>query len=191
MTAQKPSSQFGTTQGATRSWSLHHTHGFDYMTQTPSSSGEIFLGGGLAQASERGLAELGNVRDDENSTLASAHLGGIANVVWGGGEDAATTESVVARWTGVMGFTGDGLPLVGRLDREVTGREGAGEWIAAGFCGYGMVNAWLAGRCVADLVLRREDSGELPKAYLITKERLEAMGRLDPVGEWMKMLGLA
>lgn len=45
-------------------------------------------------------------------------------------------------WAGIMGFTHDGNPLVGRVERGV--------WICAGFSGHGMTRAFL---CARELVL--------------------------------------
>lgn len=188
MTAQRPTQRFNV-QGQTKSWSIHYGSGFDYMTQS-GQSGEIFLGGGLGQAYQHGLHEVGNVRDDVNSPLALAHLSGIVNAVWGKEERELASSEVLAAWTGVMGFTTDGLPLVGKLPKEATTREGEGEWIAAGFNGYGMANAWLSGKHVADRILGSPDDGVLPRSYAISTDRLSKMEPEDGARHWMTALGL-
>lgn len=188
MTAQAPTNGFGV-QGGSRSWSIHYGTGFDYMTQS-GKGGEIFLGGGLAQASQRGMHEIGNVRDNENSSLALAHLSGIVNAVWSKDNRESAASHVIAAWTGVMGFTADSLPLVGRLPEEATSRTGQGEWISAGFNGYGMANAWLSAKYVADQILKCGDNGMLPRSYLISAERLKGMNAKDGAGYWMATLGL-
>jgi gamma-glutamylputrescine oxidase len=45
---------------------------------------------------------------------------------------------VVARWSGVMGFTPDGLPLVGPIDASGSRAERSPLWLAAGCTGHGM-----------------------------------------------------
>ena len=50
-------------------------------------------------------------------------------------------------WTGIMAGTPDGLPLVGALP----GR--AGTYALGAFNGYGLSFAFLAGRCLAELVV--------------------------------------
>ncbi|WPH03555.1 FAD dependent oxidoreductase [Acrodontium crateriforme] len=172
MTAQIPTTRFGV-QGDKLSWGIEYGIGFDYITQS-AQSGEIFLGGGFLQADMRGLGELGNINDDEQSTLALAHLNGIMNTVAGQGNEAH--DEMKAAWTGIMGFTTDGLPLVGKLPREASLRSGDGEWIAAGFNGYGMVNTWLCGKHIADLILGKTDPEHVPAAYAISAERLAKMG---------------
>jgi len=188
MTAQRPSEKFGI-QGADRSWSIHYGTGFDYITQS-GQTGEIFLGGGLGQAYQHGLHELGNTRDDINSPLALAHLSGILNATWGEEDRESASTEVLAAWTGVMGFTSDGLPLVGHLPKTATGRVGEGEWIAAGFNGYGMANAWLSAKHVTNLILEDKDDNVLPRCYVISEERLSKMSAEDGVRNWMGALGL-
>ena len=172
-----------------KSWSLTYDNGFDYVIQSPSSN-EIFAGGGLAQAYDRGLDELGNTDDSVNSVLALAHLGGAMNAVFGIEKETAMSSGVKAAWTGVMGFTSDGLPLVGRLPQEATLRKGKGEWVSAGFNGYGMVNAWLCGKHVAESVLVKEKPEPVPKAYAMTAERLGTMSADHGAAYWMGVLGL-
>ena len=81
-----------------------------------------------------------------------------------------------------MGFTADGMPLVGRIPESVSGRPRSnGEWIAAGFNGYGMVNTWLCGEAVVDMMMSAD--GEVtkavaewfPEAYLVTEERMRGL----------------
>lgn len=189
MTTQTPTTASQKYVGG-RSWSLSYDAGFDYIIQSPSAN-EIFAGGGLAQAYDHGLSELGNTDDSTNSVLSLAHLGGAMNAVFGIGPDTAMTSGVKAAWTGIMGFTSDGLPFVGRLPKEATEREGGGEWISAGFNGYGMVNAWLCGKHVADALLEtKKDAQGVPKAYLISAERLGGMSAEDGARNWIVGLGL-
>ncbi|WPH04749.1 FAD dependent oxidoreductase [Acrodontium crateriforme] len=188
MTAQIPTERFGTTQGGKRSWGIHYGIGYDYMTAS-GKSGEIFLGGGLAQAEERGVGEIGNVNDDTNSPLALAHLGGILNSVSGIGKNAVQSH-IKAAWTGVMGFTGDALPFVGKLPREASLRSGSGEFISAGFNGWGMSNAWLCGKHVADLILQSRSIQPIPSTYVISPDRLARLRAEDGAKIWLKFLGL-
>jgi glycine/D-amino acid oxidase-like deaminating enzyme len=188
MTTHRPT-QIAKKYAGKRSWSLSYDTGFDYIIQNPTTN-EIFAGGGLAQAYGRGISEFGTTDDSIQSTLALAHLGGSMNAVFGIEEDKAMTAGVKAAWTGIMGFTSDGVPLVGRLPSEATQRDGNGEWIAAGFNGYGMVNAWLCGKAVADRVLQREEPEPIPKAYEISSERLKGMSAEDGARQWVSVLGL-
>ncbi|KAF5264255.1 hypothetical protein FOXYS1_4971 [Fusarium oxysporum] len=76
-------------------------------------------------------------------------------------------------WTGLQGHTSDGLPLVGKLPKSVSGRDGDGEWIAGGYSGYGMDKAWLTGEALARMMTGKGVPEWLPKAFLLTEQRLE------------------
>lgn len=188
MSTQLPSESFGNKYNGERSWSIHYDSGFDYITQ--SRSGEIFHGGGLAQSIQRGLGELGNTRDDENSVQAMAHLGGALNATFGIEDEQRMSSQVKACWTGVMGFTSDGLPLVGRVPKEASLRDGQGEWVSAGFNGYGMVNTWLAGKHIAESVLGRSDPEPIPDAYNISGARICGMSSEDAAKNWIAAMGV-
>lgn len=87
-----------------------------------------------------------------------------------------TSEHEVRKvWSGIMGFTGDRLPLIGKLPASATKRRGdGGEWIAAGFNGYGMPLCWSSGEAVAKMILGQDVDDFLPKSFVVTEERLEA-----------------
>lgn len=178
MTAQTASKGFGV-KGGSQSWAIHYGKGFDYITQSPGS-GEIFIGGALINSDP--FSEIGNPRDDSICVRSVAHLGGIMDATFG----THVREEIKAAWTGVMGFTVDGLPLVGRLPKAATQRDGTNEFVAAGYNGYGMPNAYLCGRYIADAVLGREGTGEVPSAYVITEERLKSMDPTLAASSWMQ-----
>ncbi|CZR54658.1 uncharacterized protein PAC_04542 [Phialocephala subalpina] len=165
MTAQKPDPDFPGVEGK-RSWSIAYDSGFDYMTKRPGKAGEIMLGGGYTRSSSKGLSDLGVWEDDSTDPLVEAHLQGIVPAVFG---DKARENRLVQSWSGIMGFTADVLPFVGKLDPRITGRTpkkvsesvSSSEWIAAGFCGEGMVMAWLSGVAVALMILGLDDEEAL------------------------------
>lgn len=179
MTAQSPHPDFGIPG---QSWSIHYGKGFDYVTQS-ARTGEIFIGGALTRSNY--FAELGNPRDHENEVVSVAHLGGIMDATFG----RPVRGEIKAAWTGTMGFTADGLPVVGQVPGDVSGRGGAGEFVAAGYNGYGMANAWLCGRFVADLVMETESKRPIPKAYELTKERMASMNVGKAAGYWVDAFG--
>ncbi|KAF5556460.1 FAD dependent oxidoreductase superfamily [Fusarium phyllophilum] len=76
-------------------------------------------------------------------------------------------------WTGLQGHTSDGLPLVGKLPKSVSGRDGDGEWIAGGYSGYGMDKAWMTGEAMASMIAGKGVPEWLHKAFLLTDQRLE------------------
>lgn len=142
------------------SWLLHYAPGYDYITQSPvADSGDIYIGGGLLKALLSGNvsvedADIGNVRDDLQSEEALKAVEGALEERLRGGKGAR----VLDKWTGVMGFTVDEAPIVGRVPEEISGRKASSEWVAAGFCGHGMAYCWLTGKAVAEMLLKGEDS---------------------------------
>jgi gamma-glutamylputrescine oxidase len=63
---------------------------------------------------------------------------------------------VTHRWSGIMAFTADYLPLVG----ELPGREGV--WVSAGYSGHGNVMGFACGEAVARALLGRPDERLAP-----------------------------
>lgn len=165
MTAQRPGQNLENNDGK-RSWSVIFNQGFDYITQRPNVSdregGELMIGGGLFQSGKQGTDMLGVYDDSKTDAMTLMHLEGVLPTVFNWGAEAQGRRMIKA-WSGLVAFSGDMLPLVGRLDPRITkrkvkadGDEGLGktdkvkpgEWIAAYFCGDGMVWSWLSGTAV-------------------------------------------
>jgi glycine/D-amino acid oxidase-like deaminating enzyme len=169
--------------GASRSWSTVWARGFDYITQSPGDDGWLYLGGGFLQGGPENDEDLGNTDDSQLSAHCLEHLEKVPSTAFAHG----TGAKIERKWTGIMGFTGDGLPLVDRVGRHLSGRDecdptlgggGGGEWIAAGFNGYGMVHCWLAGKALAAMVTghQAEIAGWFPvDEFACTTERLDKM----------------
>lgn len=164
--------------------------GFDYITQSPGEDGSLYLGGGFLQGGPENDEDLGNTDDSQLSAQCLKHLGTVPSRAFVHGSGT----KVVRKWTGIMGFTGDGLPLVDRVNRHFSGREDCnpgvgGEWIAAGWDGYGMVHCWLSGKALAIMVAG--DKADLRdwfpmNEFACTKERLDKM---SPEGALERFLG--
>ena len=60
---------------------------------------------------------------------------------------ALAETPITHAWTGLMAFSRDGLPLVGRLPGV------AQAYITGGFTGHGMAFGYLAAQAIADLIL--------------------------------------
>jgi glycine/D-amino acid oxidase-like deaminating enzyme len=177
MSAQQPGQQFPFADGK-HSWSVAYGDGFDYATQRPSttsdSKGDLLIGGGFTRSLKQGIDQVG-LYDDGSSPdpLTTTHIAGIFPGIfhpkWGAGAELKQL------WSGIIGLTGDSLPLVGRLNTKLTGRDTQerkrmldgkdqyGEWIVAGFAGEGMVWAWLSGAALGIMIAGSEDE-ELPEA---------------------------
>jgi glycine/D-amino acid oxidase-like deaminating enzyme len=59
-------------------------------------------------------------------------------------------------WSGVCGYTADGIPISGKLSKEWTGRDGDAEWICAGCNGMGFTTCWGLGEMLAYRILRMD-----------------------------------
>lgn len=91
-------------------------------------------------------------------------------------------------WSGIMGMTPDGFPLVGMLPQSITGRApGEGEWIAAGFNGNGMPQCWSSGEAIARMALGEPTPDWLPEMYLPTDDRLADDRRMN-LDAWIDRL---
>ncbi|RFU78443.1 hypothetical protein TARUN_3790 [Trichoderma arundinaceum] len=83
------------------------------------------------------------------------------------------------QWTGIMGYSADGYPLVGEVPEALGG--GAGLWLCAGYTGHGMPVAARCAVAVSEMMLGRQGevgSVEVPAEFLLSEERAErARGR--------------
>ncbi|OLN86622.1 putative oxidoreductase OrdL 1 [Colletotrichum chlorophyti] len=217
MTAQRPGDGFAWRDGK-RSWSILYEGGglFDYVSQRPN--GDVMLGGGFGRSSGQGADMVGVYDDGCTEALTVTHVAGVMQAVFG----EAWEGHVTRVWSGILGVTGDMAPFVGRVPGSVSGRgakevkrkavkgkrvddddedrwEGAaaGEWISAGYCGDGMVWAWLCGTALGIMISGKEDvalakdagfpGGRLeewfPKEILITEARVSKADMSNLVDE--------
>ena len=72
-------------------------------------------------------------------------------------------------WTGIMAGTPDGLPLLG----AIPGRPGT--FVLAAFNGYGLSFAFLAGRCLAEMLV--DGQAKQPATSLFAPRRFDGAGR--------------
>lgn len=183
MSAQTPGDKFPL-QAEKHSWVFNYDRGFDYLTQLPS--GQMMFGGGFAQGESFGIADMGVPADNEMSLAVDIHLSGALSAVFGRESwGCVQGNPVQAMWTGNMGFSTDGFPWVGQLPGSLTHRNGTSnktgegaEWVCAAFCGEGMVQAWLSGKALATMILKKdghsvEDLSWFPDQMLVTEERIK------------------
>ncbi|EXJ94758.1 hypothetical protein A1O1_03156 [Capronia coronata CBS 617.96] len=180
--------------GAQRSWSAIWARGFDYITQSPGDDGSLYLGGGFLQGGPERDEDIGNTDDSQLSVQSLEHLETVPAKAFVHGEGSR----IVNKWTGIMGFTGDGSPLVGRVGKHVSGRDECdpqigGEWIAAGYDGYGMVHCWLSGKALAAMVTGRDEVDGIREwfpmnEYSCTEERLQNMSPMRSLEQFFGVL---
>lgn len=179
MSTQVSTPAFGH-HGVARAWSISHAGryhkdtgyfeaGLYYSNQNPKTN-DIFIGGETVKIDELFVSDDTTIRPEAKENIETVLPRYFENG-WGEGE----RPEIRKVWSGIMGFTSDGLPLVGNVPGSITGRAGDGEWIAAGFCGYGMPQCWSAGEAVAKMIFGEDVSEWLPEVYRITDERLQKM----------------
>lgn len=183
MSEQPPAPGFEN-RGERASWTYFYPSRFDdasgefavgmYYAQQNPRTGALWVGGDCQP-----LADMLSSDDSVCTAAARRSLCSVLPRIWSGAaaEGAAEGEGADGPrvWSGIMGFTADGLPLAGRLTRDLTGRGGDGEWLAAGFGGHGMNKCWLTGAAVAEMALGREPEAPLPAVFCLTPERVARM----------------
>jgi glycine/D-amino acid oxidase-like deaminating enzyme len=173
VTAQRPGSNMPP-EGLPATYSFIYEDGFDYMIPKPPNThhaGDIVIGGGLVMAPHEGREEYGSTDDASLHPFISDYLLDTTPRYFGSGWGQDHVDGRVRReWTGIMGFSFDGLPFVGPMPGE------EGVWVAAGFQGHGMVYCWMCAQALADMVMRQGHSEGappwFPDSFLITQARL-------------------
>ncbi|KAF2803242.1 FAD dependent oxidoreductase-like protein [Mytilinidion resinicola] len=163
----------------------------DYLVQRPYSgvpnpAAHYMFGGGRGASS---LPCIGVSDDSVLDTGAAAYLRTALPKVLDLGPDSKPGDELeaVQQWTGIMGYSRDDHPWVGAVP------DMPGVWLAGGYTGHGMPNGSLCGKAVVGMALAAlegkgegvgeamVDRGEMPRAYLISKERIERTRRLPTV----------
>lgn len=172
MSAQRAGGDFPEKDGG-RSWSVIYDQGFDYITQRPT--GELMVGGGFFQGPKQGMDMIGVYDDSKVDALTLMHIQGVMPTIFDPGyKVSGEGMRMIKAWSGVIGFSPDLMPLVGRLDPRITSRKikskkdkghrgtvEPGEWISAYFCGEGMVWAWLCGTALG-IMLAGSEGDDVP-----------------------------
>ncbi|EAU32714.1 predicted protein [Aspergillus terreus NIH2624] len=176
MTVQDPAESIPN-QGRDLSWGFHYPAKFDaqsgrwaaglyYLLQN-ANSGYFYFGGEDTRIdlclspddSYAGEASVMQLREKLPPFLGYGNRG-----PW----------PLISSWSGIMGFSADGVPLVGQLPSSLTGRDGTGEYLAAAFNGYGMANCLMSGEALAKIMLG-EEVPWLPGAYGVSDARLKGL----------------
>lgn len=174
VTAQRPGTAMPQS-GLRTSYSFIYENGYEYMIPRPPGSrfaGDLVIGGGLVKARDEGLLEFGTTDDSSMNTETLDYLRETCvdyfRSNWGG-------DSIEGRirkaWSGIMGFSADGYPLVGPIPGE------PGLHISASFQGHGMVLCFLCAQAVTQMMVgdgreRKDLNRWFPNAYRVTEQRL-------------------
>ncbi|KAH7075283.1 FAD dependent oxidoreductase-like protein [Paraphoma chrysanthemicola] len=156
----------------------------DYLVQrpfegVPNPGGHLMFGGG------RGAGKLPSMAVSDDSVIdegAARYLrGALLKVLELDGETAGLDElQAAAQWTGIMGYSRDDHPWVGKVPDE------EGLWVCGGYTGHGMPNGTLCGKAVVEMVLGELEGknlgelqeqmvkdGDMPRSYVLSQERIE------------------
>ena len=172
VTAQRPGKAMAHT-GLSTTYSFIYRGGYEYMIPQPKGAkfaGDIIIGGGLTKTADEGLNEYGNTDDTALNGEVIKYLKSSTEKYFGGNWGDDHPEGRIRKaWSGVMGFSGDGFPLVGSIPAE------EGLYIAAAFQGHGMVNCFLCAKALTQ-ILTGKNGEELdswfPRAYRMSESRL-------------------
>lgn len=141
-----------------------------YYAQQNVHTGDLWIGGEVQKIDDMLSAD-----DSIVPELAKRNLCSVVPKILQGAEPVEP----VSVWSGIMGFTTDGLPLVGQLPAAFTNRAGCGEWIAGGYSGHGMDKAWSCGEAVARMLLGEQPPSWMPKSFLLGQERMKLIIEQD------------
>ena len=195
MSTQRTPESFGR-YGAEKAWSFSSTANFDsqtgvietglyYSNQNPKT-GDMFIGGEKVPIDQLIASD-----DTYVNEISKENISTVLPRFFAEGWKQGERPEVRKVWSGIMGFTADHLPIVGKLPLSVTERgEDGAEWICAGFNGYGMPQCWSSGEAVAKMLMGEDVSDFLPDSYRSTEERLLNKDKMSPEAALRRLMGI-
>lgn len=171
--AQRPGSGLPK-EGLGTTYSFIYGNGYEYMIFRPAGStfaGDLVIGGCSTKAPEEGLYEWGTTDDSTMDPGIGQYVRDSAAEYFGSqwGEDHPDGR-IRKQWTGIMGYSSQGFPLVGLVPHEKD------LWIAASFQGSGMVLCFHTAKALV-IMMGCKNNEELdnwfPQAFRMSEDRLE------------------
>ncbi|KAG6156950.1 hypothetical protein E4U37_008030 [Claviceps purpurea] len=166
---------------------LEHTHGWlqgtsdDYMIQRDEDDdGTLILGGErlAAPGAEEGVWDDSEVQPAVAEKLKHALHGRVK--LRAPGQEEKKKLCAEYEWTGIMGYSKDRHPWVGRVPAAFGGKPDDGLeneeghlWMSVGYTGHGMPSAARCGMSAANMMLGKSEMYGLPAEYVATEERAE------------------
>lgn len=196
VTAQRPGQSLPHSGNLPTTYSFVYKEGYEYMitrpaiisssststtngtttTQPADSTHDIVIGGGLTKTPDAGSSEFHTTDDSAPTSLTPSIASYLDSCTasffgnsWGTDHPLGRTRHT---WSGIMGYSADGHPLVGAYPGE------EGLWLDASFQGHGMVLCWLCAKALSLMVLGLDGEGEegldtwFPRCFRVTEERL-------------------
>lgn len=191
MSTQKQGPQWG---NRAYSWLFHSKQSWDpsttvveqglYWMQQNAKTGDLFVGGDLQRLDDFLSSDDSVISGDSARNLTTLLSQKLFSKGWTNpitNDTLSSTPALHRLWSGILGMTADQVPIVGELPASVSGRKHeGGEWVAAGFNGYGMCQAWLCGQAIARMALGESKPEWLPDVYLSTEQRLTDEAHMGP-----------
>ncbi|KAL8907272.1 MAG: hypothetical protein Q9207_001513 [Kuettlingeria erythrocarpa] len=171
--AQRPGSGLPKA-GLDSTYSFVYRNGYEYLIFRPAGSrcaGDLVIGGCSTKAPEEGLYEWGTTDDSAMDPVIGQYIHDSAAEYFGSqwGEDHPDGR-IRKQWTGIMGYSSQGFPLVGLVPHEED------LWIAASFQGSGMVLCFHTAKALVTM-MDGKDNEELdswfPQAFRMSADRLK------------------
>lgn len=183
MSTQKPGAQW---ENRPYAWLFHTKQSWDPSTtlselglfwmQQNAKSGDLFVGGDIQRIDDYLSSDDSLISADSVNNQTTILPKRLFEKGWNNPMTNSTLSSATAMhrmWSGIIAMTADQVPIVGEVPKSISGRKlNGGEWIAAGFNGYGMCQAWLSGQAIARMALGEPRPEWLPEVYLSTEKRL-------------------
>ncbi|KAK9389170.1 FAD dependent oxidoreductase [Lipomyces mesembrius] len=151
---------------------MNFNRGGEYLIQRPN--GNFVLGGGRRFGKGKGIESFNNKTTAETEIDGSvdlylrfffpqilcfdnSHYLSPPKTVLGESDTSETYSAdyrIVKQWTGIMGFSADDSPLVGKIPSFL---EQGQEYCIAGFAGHGMPQIFLAAKALVRMILLEDD----------------------------------
>ncbi|KAF7554442.1 hypothetical protein G7Z17_g2918 [Cylindrodendrum hubeiense] len=138
----------------------------DYLI--PRADGSIIVGGARPPFWHNKKRYFDNIQDNELVDEATPYFDNYMQRTFRGWENSEMKTKKV--WTGILGYSFDFMPHIGEVPDK------PGQFIMAGFTGYGMPKILLSSKALATMVLDGvpfEETG-LPSPFKTTKQRNES-----------------
>lgn len=185
VTAQRPGKSLLHGGDLPCTYSFVYKQGYEYMITRPAIKGplvtngvhddshyDIVIGGGLTRTPDMGRSEFYTTDDTYESIpqSVSTYLHDCTAEFYGRNWGEDYHQRVRHLWSGIMGYSADGHPLVGLYPGEDS------LWLDVSFQGHGMVLALLCAKALTQMILGKDDA-ELtewfPRCFRITEKRLK------------------
>lgn len=160
----------------------------DYLVQADGGGRELVFGGGRMRGSDKGWAIS---RDDTLDPVVSQHLRtNLRHVLSSPATGSSNPElpqvdtgpmPAPFEWTGIMGYSVDGLPWVGQVPSSLGGDGGL--WVCGGYTGHGMPVASLSAVAVVAMMCgAKSEDVDLPPEFHISEARIARARQSRAVG---------